>query len=116
MIYPNLEFRIWANSADSLTRFFNGTPCREWLGKLNHSGYPQMTIRKRGRKNPVPVFVHRIVLKVCKGENLPRTRIAMHQCDNPACIAPDHLKPGSQSMNMTQCVERGRHNSVRRAQ
>lgn len=33
---------------------------------------------------------------------------ALHSCDQPGCIAPEHLRWGTQSENMTDAVERGR--------
>lgn len=39
-----------------------------------------------------------------------RTRVLRHQCDNPACCNPSHLKPGTQAQNRWEASERGRAN------
>lgn len=36
----------------------------------------------------------------------------LHSCDNPGCVRPTHLSQGTQSNNILQCVERGRHRNV----
>lgn len=36
-------------------------------------------------------------------------RVLLHACDNPRCVNPDHLKPGTQSQNVRDCVRKGRH-------
>lgn len=37
-----------------------------------------------------------------------RTRVLRHQCDNPLCCNPDHLRPGTQKQNRWEASERGR--------
>lgn len=39
----------------------------------------------------------------------PNGRFALHSCDNKRCINPDHLRWGTQSDNMKDAVDRGRH-------
>jgi hypothetical protein len=39
---------------------------------------------------------------------LQRGEIAMHSCDNPPCINPDHLRPGTYKENMQDASRKGR--------
>lgn len=39
---------------------------------------------------------------------ITRTRVLCHQCDNPACCNPEHLKRGTQARNRWEASERGR--------
>jgi hypothetical protein len=37
-----------------------------------------------------------------------RKMVAMHLCDQPWCVNPDHLKIGTQQENVQDCVAKGR--------
>ena len=37
----------------------------------------------------------------------------LHQCDNPPCLNPSHLFPGSRSDNMKDAARKGRLNTVK---
>lgn len=114
--YLDIGERIIANSVLSISSFYNGTPCWEWLGKkdVNRTGmcYPVMTMRyQRGpRKGKVHnVRVHRESVKFFKGRRVTARMVVMHLCNNSICVNPDHLAGGTQKKNVQQCVADGRH-------
>jgi hypothetical protein len=37
---------------------------------------------------------------------------ACHCCDNPPCVNPSHVWPGTRSENMKDCHAKGRHSGV----
>ncbi|MGH3628453.1 MAG: hypothetical protein ACRDRL_13585 [Sciscionella sp.] len=45
------------------------------------------------------------------GADLPSDRVIAHSCDNPPCCNPHHLSLKTQSENVLEAVERGRHPS-----
>ncbi len=110
MIYPTMEARIIANSFHDLE-----TGCWIWLGKSilsrgggrNSKPYPVLTMRKKGRKSPVNVRVHRLVLELFKGLRLDKRHVGEHKCPcrNTLCIAPDHLDRGTPKTNAQEREE-----------
>jgi hypothetical protein len=74
------------------------TACWEFSGYKDPAGYG----RVRG------VGAHRRALMVV-GVEIPEGHHVLHACDNPPCINPDHLAPGTRSQNMRDMVAKGRH-------
>jgi hypothetical protein len=79
------------------------TGCWLWMGMTN-GRYPLIKVSKRN------VYVHRYVCEQTHG--LPEGQQALHKCDVPLCVNPDHLYPGTQKQNMQDCIARGRISRV----
>ncbi|MEU9067340.1 HNH endonuclease [Streptomyces sp. NPDC048306] len=58
------------------------------------------------------VFAHRWSLERKLGRKLSADEMARHTCDNPPCVNPDHLIPGSRSDNMMDMLQRNRRRST----
>lgn len=80
--------------------------CWEWKGARNAKGYGR--IKHSGRL----VSPHRAVawaMGIVPTLNDPaRIVCVLHECDNPRCCNPKHLKAGSMADNMRDCARRGR--------
>jgi hypothetical protein len=50
--------------------------------------------------------VHRVAWQLVKGP-IPKGKSILHSCDNPPCLNPDHLRPGTQTENVQDTVSRG---------
>lgn len=92
---------------DTLTRFHtkyveapNG--CWEWTDALDEDGYGVFWDGAKQRKIPA----HRYALESVHGP-LGKLR-ACHTCDNPRCVNPAHLFPGTDSDNMWDKAIKGR--------
>jgi hypothetical protein len=72
--------------------------CWEWTFYKDKDGYG---IYKQRR-------AHRVAYELWKGK-IPVGQLVRHKCDNPPCVNPEHLEIGTQSDNMRDMVERGRH-------
>lgn len=85
------EHFFWAKVA-------KGDPqeCWEWLGSRSSTGYGMF----RGEK------AHRFSARTA-GMDI-EGRVIRHDCDNPVCVNPAHLRPGTHAENMRDAVERKR--------
>ena len=76
--------------------------CHEWQGAATRGGYARRTINNKG------VQLSRLILEQKLGHKLAPGMKALHTCDNPHCINPEHLWEGTQRDNMQDCSRKGR--------
>jgi len=76
--------------------------CWLWEGRLDHFGYPM--IKFAGRQTRV----HRAMWEIANGKPIPSGLYALHSCDTPRCMNPEHIEVGDQSVNMQHMKDRGR--------
>jgi len=67
----------------------------------DYDGYPRIKIG--GVKMPVSHLAYER-----RFGPVPQGLILRHTCDNPACINPEHLVPGTHADNVADRVQRGR--------
>lgn len=79
--------------------------CWEWNGSVTEKGYGLISIARRGL---VGARVHRVMYELHVGP-IPDGHLIRHKCDNPPCINPDHLEPGTPADNTNDMMMRGRH-------
>lgn len=86
------------------------TSCWEWMSR----GFPYGRIyRPTGRRGAVALAAHRVAWEVANGQPVPAGLHVLHSCDNPICVRPDHLRPGTRADNMHDASVRGRARSAR---
>lgn len=108
-----IEGRSWPQppprSASLSDRFFyvgfeiEPDGCWRWLGS-RHTGYGKLKVR--GRR----YFAHRLSYELHYGA-IPDGMLIRHTCDNPICVNPDHLVPGSNLDNARDKRDRRRSSS-----
>ena len=76
--------------------------CWLWTKGKNSRGYGNFW--KSGTHRPA----RRVAYEALTGP-IPAGPDVCHHCDNPPCVNPDHLRTGTRSDNMQDCVERGRN-------
>lgn len=98
-------------SLKDIARFWNkvnkvgGDACWEWLGGANQAGYGMF-----GLSNQV-FLAHRVSASI-SGILTDQSMQALHDCDNPRCVRPDHLYQGTQSDNIKDCIAKKRNNTA----
>lgn len=80
------------------------TPCVLWEGLLSSFGYGRVGADRKGFRG---WYAHRMVWSVANGP-IPRGMQVLHRCDNPPCIALDHLFLGTQRDNIDDRTRKGR--------
>lgn len=80
----------------------NETGCWLWTKSTLGKGYAQITGRAVGRGQ---MAGHVLVFWMRHGR---KPSLAMHTCDNPRCVNPDHIVEGTYSQNTKDAWARGR--------
>jgi hypothetical protein len=84
------------------TRVQKTETCWLWTGTHNQGGYGIFLL-----PGEVPVRAHRYAYEQVKGP-IPAGLILLHSCDNPPCVNPDHLTPGTRKDNLYDSMAKGR--------
>ena len=88
------------------------TGCWLWVGACSADGYPRLTVGSLTDKTKKSVRVNRLVCVMAHG--LPDGMHALHKCDNPICVNPDHIYPGTAKQNTEDCITRMRRTQIKR--
>lgn len=77
--------------------------CWEYQGCRNKSGYGRLQPPGQSKT----VLAHRYAYELTYGP-IPDGLFICHACDNPSCCNPAHLRPGTNSDNVQDAMQRGR--------
>lgn len=78
-------------------------PCWIWTGARYTRGYGCFHPRGKDGMNASRFALERRLGRQLKADEIPR-----HRCDNPPCVNPDHLLPGTHADNAADMYARGR--------
>lgn len=80
--------------------------CWEWSRATFYRGYGHigLTVGPKKRKD---VQTHRLMYELAFGP-IPAGLLVLHECDNPPCCRPSHLKLGTHGVNLGDMTARGR--------
>lgn len=108
MITADQQRRFWAKVNKSGPVFNKDLgACWIWTGTLaRHSGgYGIADIQSKPR---IAFRAHRVAYELEYGP-IPVGKMLRHKCDNPPCVRPDHLIPGTAKDNSQDMIARRRH-------
>lgn len=93
---------------DDVRRFWSKTrtqgACVVWTGGKDKDGYGKFMVGPAGRQKTMRP--HRWLYTLVVG--VLGSRYLLHSCDQPACVALQHLSPGTQRQNVADCIAKGR--------
>jgi hypothetical protein len=90
------------NTEDDFWRFVEKTDgCWQWIG--HRSGRRYGGFKLGGKEHRA----HRLSWELHNGP-VPTGLVVRHDCDNPLCVRPDHLRIGTQAQNIADMDNRGR--------
>lgn len=75
----------------------NPGDCWEWIGPKTAAGYGKKTFHKRD------LMAHRWMWEQLFGP-IPQGLVVHHECQNPGCVNPHHLRVCSQAENVREAV------------
>jgi len=75
--------------------------CWIWTGALLKTGYGSIRINRKAER------AHRVAYELAFGP-IPEGLLLRHSCDNPKCVNPAHLIPGTHAQNTQDALDRGR--------
>lgn len=95
----SLESRFWAKVDKR-----GPVECWVWTGATNEHGYG--VLHAEGRRNGGTLKAHRVAVAL-DGRNLDGLCV-LHECDNPPCINPAHLRVGTKADNTRDMLSKHR--------
>ncbi len=81
--------------------------CWLWISATNGKGYGMISIYNEETKQSRGRLAPRVSWEIFKGD-IPKRLFVLHECDNPACVNPDHLFLGNQMDNLKDMIAKGR--------
>ena len=83
--------------------------CWRWMGTITNRGYGQFWFIEAGKV----LQAHRLAYELFVGP-IPPGMCVCHTCDNPSCVNPAHLWPGTYADNNRDRDTKGRNGRSRR--
>jgi hypothetical protein len=93
------EDRFWA-----LVDKRDPSECWPWLGAKDSNGRAQFRVDLKG----APTTAARIAWSLANRKPFPEDMDACHSCDEPWCVNPGHIWPGTRLENMRDAVKKRR--------
>lgn len=96
------------------SKVVGGDGCWIYSGSKKADGYGQFSVGSRADGTRGKVRAHRMAWCLTNGA-IPDGMDVLHECDNPSCVRPDHLKLGTHIDNMKDARDRRRRQGASNA-
>lgn len=80
--------------------------CWPWKANTTEAGYGVITIEVQGLR--YNVMATQISWSIYTKQPFPPSMFALHKCDNPICVNPRHIWPGTQKQNLQDAAKKKR--------
>jgi hypothetical protein len=81
--------------------------CWNYKSRLNKEGYGHLSINIDGKEHTLRA--HRYSWMIANKKDWPEeSPVARHTCNNPSCVNPEHIVPGTQKENVKDMIDSGR--------
>ena len=84
-----------------IAKVIKTSTCWLWTGAKTRDGYGHIIYNGRYRKAP------QIAWELANGRPFPKELWALHTCNNPGCVNPEHIYPGTARDNHLDAVKSG---------
>jgi hypothetical protein len=82
--------------------------CWNWTQYRDSDGYGQFTLNVPGKK--YQLRAHRFSWVIANQSDWPSDKpVARHLCNNPSCVNPEHIEPGTAKENALDAIAAGTH-------
>lgn len=85
------------------TKIIRSDTCWLWNGSTTSFGYGKFSTTRSKWD-----YAHRVGWTIYRGI-IPKGYNVLHGCDNPSCVNPNHLFIGTAKDNISDCVNKKRH-------
>lgn len=94
---PSERFWKSVNKGD-----FTVQECWVWRLGTDKDGYGKFSV------DGLTVRAHVYAWEISNNAKVPKGKMILHRCDNPPCVNPSHLLPGTARDNIQDCIRKGR--------
>lgn len=84
----------------------NDNECWIWKGTINEHGYGVIMAARS-----FLIRAHRLSYSLSIGKPMDDHLCILHECDNPPCVNPRHLKAGTKLENTHDMIKKGRNSN-----
>ena len=85
--------------------------CWNYKHRLSRDGYGHLSISIYGKE--YTLRAHRYSWIIANKQDWPVDKpVARHTCNNPSCVNPEHILPGTQKENVEDAIKAGTHHRL----